>query len=236
MSARASVTSYDGPFRRSCEARPSFVTVVPGTGRVCEGRACGGPLGFANGRQVPYGRDVPTIESSGPDYDAPAVLEVSRPEQLRALADELRNRIIGLLRERARSTQQLAQELDIPKGTVGHHLKVLEKAGLIRVVRTRQVRAVTEKFYGRTARLFLFQVDDPESERALGATLLRQAAREIEEAPNVVFGHPTARLLPADQERLERRLHRLMDDFVAADNPRGALHAFAAAFYESPDA
>jgi DNA-binding transcriptional ArsR family regulator len=188
---------------------------------------------------MPYGLDMPTIQSettTGPDYDAPAVLQVSEPEQLRALADELRNRIIGLLRERARSTRQLAEELGIPKGTIGHHLKVLEKAGLIHVVRTRQVRAVTEKFYGRTARLFLFQVDDPESERALGATILRQAAREVEAAAKVAFGHPTARLVPADAQRLERRLHKLMDDFLAADDPRGTLHAFAAALYEPPDA
>lgn len=187
---------------------------------------------------MPYGLDMPTIPitSAEPDYDAPAVLEVSQPEQLRALADELRNRIISLLRVRARSTQQLAEELGIPKGTIGHHLKVLEKAGLIHVVRTRQVRAVTEKFYGRTARLFLFQVDDPESERALGATILREAAREMEGAPNVVFGHPTARLVPADVQRLDRRLHKLMDDFLAADNPKGSLHALAAAFYERGDA
>ena len=56
---------------------------------------------------------------------------VSEPEQLRALADDVRNAIIAVLRERARSTQQLAGDLGIPKGTVGHHLKVLEKAGLI---------------------------------------------------------------------------------------------------------
>ena len=49
----------------------------------------------------------------------------------------------------------------MPKGTVGHHLKVLETAGLVRVVRTRQVRALTEKYYGRVARLFeLKGVDD----------------------------------------------------------------------------
>jgi len=34
---------------------------------------------------------------------------------------------------------------------------VLEKAGLVRVVRTRKVRALTERFYGRTARLFIFK-------------------------------------------------------------------------------
>ena len=41
-----------------------------------------------------------------------------------------------LLRERAASTSELAVALEAPKGTVGHHLKVLESAGLIRVVRT----------------------------------------------------------------------------------------------------
>ena len=101
---------------------------------------------------------------------------------MRALADELRGRIISLLRERAWSTQQLARELDLPKGTVGHHLKVLERAGLIRIVHTRQVRAVTEKFYGRVARLFLFQAEDPAEARALGVATLRDATFQLARA------------------------------------------------------
>jgi DNA-binding transcriptional ArsR family regulator len=156
------------------------------------------------------------------DYDADDVLVVSSPEQLRALADELRSHVVSLLHYRARSTQELARELGIPKGTVGHHLKVLERAGLIRVVRTRQVRALTEKFYGRTARLFLFQAEDPADERALGATLLHQAAREIAQAPgDASFGLPHSRLTAADARRFERRLHRLADDFLAAETPSG---------------
>src|SRR5437870_1292731 len=71
-----------------------------------------------------------------PDYEADDVLVVSEPERLRALADDLRNKIVMRLRERARSISELAEELELPKGTVGHHVKVLEKAGLIRVVRT----------------------------------------------------------------------------------------------------
>src|SRR5512132_1318831 len=87
------------------------------------------------------------------DYDAEDVMIVREPEQLRAVADDLRAKLIALLRRRAWSTQQLAEELNLPKGTVGHHLKVLEKAGLIKVVRTRKVRAPTEKHHGRAARL-----------------------------------------------------------------------------------
>ena len=175
--------------------------------------------------------------AGGHDYDAPDTLVVSEPEQLRALADELRTHVVSLLRERAYSTQQLSAKLGIPKGTVGHHLKVLEQAGLIRVVRTRKVRAVTEKFYGRTARLFLFQAEDPADARALAGAVLRQAAGEAERAPaGASFGHPPARLARKDRRRLERRLEKLMDDFLAADSPDGTTHALAAALYRHPDA
>jgi DNA-binding transcriptional ArsR family regulator len=162
------------------------------------------------------------------DYEADDVLVVDSPEQLRALAHELRSRIVSLLHYRARSTQELARELGIPKGTIGHHLKVLERAGLIHVVRTRRVRALTEKFYGRTARLFLFQAEDPADERALGATLLQQAARELAAAPGEAsFGLPHARLTSADARRFERRLHRLADDFLAAETTSGRPYVFA---------
>ena len=171
------------------------------------------------------------------DYDADETLVVSDPAQLRALANDVRSAIVSRLRDRARSTQQLSQDLGIPKGTVGHHLKVLERAGLIRVVRTRQVRAVTEKFYGRTARLFLFRTEDPADERALGATMLRQAAGEIERAPEgATFGQAKARLTGKDMLRLERRLKRLIDDFQAAESPDGTLCVLAAALYRQTDA
>lgn len=168
-----------------------------------------------------------------PDYEAPDVLVVSERSQLQALANDVRTTIIALLRERARSTQQLAHELGVPKGTIGHHLKVLERASLIHVVRTRQVRAVTEKFYGRTARLFLFEVEDPADARALGAAAIRRAAAELEVSPDTIrFGFPKARLQRADALRIERRLKRITDDFLAAETPGGTPYALAVALYE----
>lgn len=176
---------------------------------------------------------MPTIRDDGFDYDAAETMVVSQREQLRALADEVRTAIVARLREQARSTQQLAAEMGIPKGTVGHHLKVLEHAGLIRVVRTRQVRAVTEKFYGRTARLFLFAFEDAEGERALVATSVRQAASEIDRARQVgTFGHVKTRLRPADAKRFEQRVKRLMADVRAADMPAEAPWALIVTLYE----
>ena len=129
------------------------------------------------------------------------MLVVREPERLRALAHELRGTIVVRLREHALSVTELAEELGLPKGTVGHHVKVLEEAGLIRVVRTRRVRAVTEKFYGRTARLFLIK----------------------DEQDAVV-----ARLTPVDAQRFARRLAKLVDDFRAADSKAGKPHELTA--------
>jgi len=164
---------------------------------------------------------MPTIE--GYDYKAKDTMIVAEPAQLRAMADPFRVQLVQLLRDRARSTQELAQQLSMPKGTVGHHLKVLESAGLIRVVRTRKVRAVTEKFYGRTARLFLYQTEDPADGRAISAVTLRQAASEVELAPVTAgFGLVRARLTQKDLDRFERRAKKLLNDFRAADKAGGA--------------
>jgi DNA-binding transcriptional ArsR family regulator len=179
-----------------------------------------------------------TIEQAAPrrDYDADEVLVVDKPEQLRALADNLRATLVALLRERARSTQELAQELRLPKGTVGHHLKVLERAGLIRVVRTRRVRAVTEKFYGRVAFLFLIRSEEaPETSGLVGAAALRRAADELEAAPpatgHAAFGVLRVRLSPADARRIERRLEKLTEDTLAAQTDDGDSYVVAAALF-----
>jgi DNA-binding transcriptional ArsR family regulator len=113
---------------------------------------------------------------------------------------------VKLLRERALSASQLAAELGLPKGTVGYHLKVLERARLVRVVRTRRVRAVTERYYGRVARLFLLR-DENEDEH-----------------PGVV----EARLTPEDARRFALRLERLIAEFRKHDDPDGERFALLA--------
>jgi DNA-binding transcriptional ArsR family regulator len=152
-----------------------------------------------------------------PDYEADDVLVIREPERLRALADEVRMKIIALLRDRAASTTELAEQLGMPKGTVGHHVKVLEQAGLLRVVRTRQVRALTERYYGRTARLFVMKGEGEDSWGGSGAILLRQAADEVtpaaENSERATFALLHRRLSEKDAQRFLRRLERLIDDF-----------------------
>jgi DNA-binding transcriptional ArsR family regulator len=95
-----------------------------------------------------------SINSSVPDYDLADTVELTTAEQVRAISDPLRTTILGLLHERAATVTELAAAVKRPKSTVAHHVKVLTDAGLLRVVRTRRVRAIEERFYGRAARMF----------------------------------------------------------------------------------
>jgi DNA-binding transcriptional ArsR family regulator len=96
--------------------------------------------------------DVHPEPAPPPGYDLADRLVVTGAEQVRALAHPLRTTVLGLLGERAASVAELAQATGRPKGTVAHHVGVLHRAGLVQVVRTRRVRAVEERFYGRAAR------------------------------------------------------------------------------------
>ncbi len=89
-----------------------------------------------------------------PDYDLDDTIELTTAQQVRAISDPLRTTILGLLHERAATVTELASAVKRPKSTVAHHVNVLAAADLLRVVRTRRVRAIDERYYGRAARMF----------------------------------------------------------------------------------
>jgi DNA-binding transcriptional ArsR family regulator len=98
-------------------------------------------------------------ETSPPDYELDDRRALTTPSQVKAISHPLRTTILHLLHERAATVTELAVALNRPKSTVAHHVKVLTEAGLVQVVRTRRVRAIEERFYGRTARMFYVGVD-----------------------------------------------------------------------------
>jgi DNA-binding transcriptional ArsR family regulator len=114
-----------------------------------------------------------------PDYDLDEMLVVTAPEQLRALADPLRATLLELLLERAATVTEMAQAVSRPKGTIAYHVNLLVAARLLRVVRTRRVRAIEERFYGRVARtLYIGVLSRPEDKQVVAAIngLARAAA------------------------------------------------------------
>lgn len=171
-----------------------------------------------------------------PDYPLEDRMELTTIAQVRAIAEPLRESILDLLLERAATITDLAAALGRPKGTVAYHVKVLTQAGITTVVRTRRVRAVTENFYGRTARLHfvgaLKALD--ESGRPIMANYLVTAAAESARAhadDDLTAILRRARIPREHLHEFRRRMFDLADEFSAL--PRGGEQAygFVAAVY-----
>lgn len=82
----------------------------------------------------------------------PADLDV---RLVKALRHPIRARALSILNEGVASPKEIAAELDLPLGTVGHHVKQLEALGCIELVETKPRRGAVEHFYRGVDRSFL---------------------------------------------------------------------------------
>lgn len=174
-------------------------------------------------------------DHSAPDYELEPTLELESVEQFRALFEKTRSLIVDLLLERAATIKELAEALDKPKGTVGHHVSVLEQAGLIHVVRTKKVRAIVAKYYGRTARTYVIP-DTPDSSVEIAPShFLTQAAAEYSKAsrddPGLLSTLRHARIPTARAEEWNTRLGDLAADFTAEKRGGETTYGLLIALY-----
>ena len=170
-----------------------------------------------------------------PDYELADILELTRPEQLKALGDAFRQKILALLVEHASTTQELAEQLKAPTSTVAHHLQVLAEAGLIRVVQTRQVRALTQKYFGCTARSYV-SISQVENEASHAVTeILSQAVKNIALQPNNTRFLSTslgyARISRVQAETFARHLQQLTEEFENLNTPGEDTYGFFGTIY-----
>jgi len=75
--------------------------------------------------------------------------------QVRALADPLRLRILEAFRDKCMTTKQVATLLEENPTKLYHHVELLERAGLIRLIKTRRNRGTVERYYRSVAVEFI---------------------------------------------------------------------------------
>jgi DNA-binding transcriptional ArsR family regulator len=172
-------------------------------------------------------------DAGAPDYDLAEDLEVSAPAQLHAMAGPLRSAILDLLLERAATVSELASALGRPKSTVAHHVNVLVDAGMLRVVRTRRVRAIDERYYGRTARLFRVGAIKPATSAA-GVNPLSEAAAEavpahVADELRATLRH--ARIPEARAHEFWAHVLALAQEFAKLPRSGDTVWGFAAGLY-----
>ena len=173
---------------------------------------------------------------SPPDYELADRIALTEPFQVKALSHPLRTTILGLLHERAATVTELAVALERPKSTVAHHVKVLAEAGLVQVVRTRRVRAIEERFYGRTARMFYVGVERSEAgdEMPRDFNDFEVAARESAGAyrDGKLWGFIRhARISEAQVSEFWERMAELVAEFDRLPRSGATMYGFAVGVY-----
>src|SRR3954467_13927994 len=177
-----------------------------------------------------------TGNSEPPDYDLAERLPPTEPAPVRAISHPLRTTILPLLHERAATVNELAQAVARPKSTVAHHVKVLTEAGLLRVVRTRRVRAIDERFYGRTARMFYVGVDRTADGEALPRDFndFEVAASESVDAflAGKLWGFIRhARITEVEASAFWERMAELVAEFDRLPRSGDTMYGFAVGVY-----
>lgn len=97
-----------------------------------------------------------------PDYDLEELRIITSQDELTGVFHPLRSTLLDLVLERAATVNELAAAVGRPKSTIAYHVGKLVDSDLLKVVRTRKVRAIEERFYGRTARIFYVGQIQPE--------------------------------------------------------------------------
>lgn len=170
-----------------------------------------------------------------PDYPLEDRRVVTAPSELKAMAHPIRDAVLDLLLERAATVTELSRALDRPKSTIAHHVSVLTEAGLLKVVRTRRVRAIEERFYGRTARLFVVgQVDPADVDPPPWGHPLGSAMRESEasyRADTMWANTRHARIERRQAREFWTRVEELVAEFSQLPRQGGEVFGFTVAVY-----
>jgi DNA-binding transcriptional ArsR family regulator len=86
--------------------------------------------------------------------ELPEVYNLESIEQMRAMADELRIRVVELLTHQPMTVTQLGEVLGVAPAKVHYHVRELERVGLLRLSFTREKSGILEKYYIAVAKNF----------------------------------------------------------------------------------
>lgn len=139
-----------------------------------------------------------------PADELPETFHVTTDEQLRAVSNLTRHRIMAVLRFEPATITQIAARVGLAKGSSSYHVRLLERAGLVKVVRTRKVRGVTERYYAMAARAIVL----PDPGEGGPDVLMRHAVADLEASP-------------VDAERHVRMAHLRLTEEQFAELGRG---------------
>src|SRR5947207_14635560 len=110
--------------------------------------------------------------------ELPSQLVINTLQQFKAISDPIRSRILGIIQNQPATAKQIADRLGASPGAIGHHLHVLQAAGLAQVVARRITRGIVANYYTRTARIFAYELP-PEVTGNVALDIITRARDEL---------------------------------------------------------
>lgn len=164
-------------------------------------------------------------------------------QQFKAVSDATRSRILGIIQHQPATAKQLADRLGAAPGAIGHHLHVLEEAGLAQVVARRVTRGIIANYYTRTARIFSYELP-PEvaGEPAVALHIINRARDELAASladqaddPYHLQALPHIRLSPERARHYYERIQALEDELLREPpDADGDVYGVMLAMFRSP--
>jgi len=178
----------------------------------------------------------------------PAMLAVNTAQQFKALGDATRTRILDIMQQKPATAKQIAHLLKMAPGTIGHHLQVLEEAGLAKIVARRLVHGIVAKYYTRTALIFSYDFSpEVRGQDDIIFGMLTHARDQLAEAiasgdfdlvtpdPLCTSAFPRMRLSPERVSYYSKRLRALVDEYISEEpDPDGQVYGLCTAFFKVP--
>ena len=184
---------------------------------------------------------------------------LARPDQIKALANPLRQRILEMMIAEPITTKQVADRLGEKPTKLYHHVDTLEHAGLVKLIRTKRKRGTVEKYYQAVAERFTLDRKAVEVRTAANdeqgklegiiATALDDTLDEIrgsmaaglvraeDESGDSVFIRTHLRVTPGQMSKLIEHLQAWIRECQVSHDPEADLeYGLTVAFYPTRDA
>jgi DNA-binding transcriptional ArsR family regulator len=144
----------------------------------------------------------------------------------------VRLRIVGLLRNRVWTMSELATELNLGKGSVSYHLKLLERAGIARQVQGRTVRGGLQQSWSLTAPAIAVELDHENP--GARATVLRTLASQMEGATDQRLFISQVRLSGGARRSAVAILEQALESIRGLESETGRLVTLASFAFSQP--
>jgi DNA-binding transcriptional ArsR family regulator len=175
--------------------------------------------------------------------ELPVQLVINTVQQFRAISDPIRSRILGIIQNQPATAKQIADRLGASPGAIGHHLHVLEAAGLAQIVARRLVRGIVANYYTRTARIFTYDLPrEVTGDTSINLDIMAKAYEELAEAEankeedvNQCAGFPHIRLSSERARYYSEHLQALVDDILReTPDPNGKVYGILVSICKAP--